>query len=90
MKKLLLAIIISSIHYSSSGNYLVNQDGIRVTIQGHPHMVCYHSNGEIKGLFEKAKGSTIWLINSRYDEQETGELIPNWEVKITKPVCDLK
>jgi hypothetical protein len=68
----------TSIHYSALGNYLVDQDGNKTEIQGHPKMTCYQGLGEIHGTFQKARGATIWLINaSRY-------------IEIEKPVCDIK
>jgi hypothetical protein len=67
-----------SIHWSSQGNYLVDQDGNKTHIEGHPWMVCHQGLGDIEGQFQKEKGATIWLINaSRY-------------IEIDKPVCDLK
>ena len=76
----------TSIHYSGLGDYLVDQDGNKTTIQGHPEMTCYRPHGELHGTFQKAKGSTIWLIADRWN----GVIINNWEVKIPNPVCDLK
>jgi hypothetical protein len=68
----------TSIHYSALGNYLVDQDGDKTEIQGHPKMICYQGLDEIAGIFQKARGATIWLINaSRY-------------IEIEKPVCDIK
>lgn len=86
MKKLLVLLVITAIHYSALGNYLVNQDGKRVTIQGHPHMVCYRKHGELRGTFIKANGSTIWLKANWWNGNE----IEDWNVEIKNPVCDLK
>jgi len=67
-----------SIHWSSQGDYLVDQNGKRTEIHGHPKMVCYSGLGEIRGTFQKSRGSKIWLINAtRY-------------IEIPKPVCDLE
>ncbi len=75
----LLAVIQPlSIHYSDVGNYLVDQDGKRTTIHGHPNMTCYTEDGEVHGKFQKARGRTIWLIDgSDY-------------IQLKYPVCDLK
>jgi hypothetical protein len=67
-----------SIHYSSQGDYLIDQSGNKTIIQGNPWMVCHQGIGDIEGRLQKQKGATIWLINaSRY-------------IEIEKPVCDLK
>lgn len=93
MKKLLLLLIPAvafaqpkAVHYSALGNYLVDQDGNKTTIQGHPHMVCYTGTHEIRGKFQKARGSVVYLIG--YDDHDETKsthyfLIPN-------AVCDLK
>ena len=73
-----------SIHYSSLGNYLVDENGQRTTIHGHPHMTCYRPNGELYGTFDKARGSTVWLKVPTIPPD--GSL---WYVKIPKAVCDL-
>ena len=75
----LLALVNSfSIHWSSQGNYLVNESGKRTEIQGHPNMICYTGLGNEYGVFQKSKGRKIWLINaSRY-------------IEIDYPVCDIK
>jgi hypothetical protein len=85
MKNLLLAVIITAIHYSAFGNYLVNQDGQRITIQGHPKMICFRPHGELRGTFQKARGSTIWIIADEWN----GNKINNWYVEIEKPVCEI-
>ena len=82
MTKILLVLIALanpiSIHWSSQGNYLVDQNGQRTEIQGHPSIVCYAGLGNEYGIFQKFRGRTIWLINaSRY-------------IEIDYPVCDLK
>ena len=67
-----------SVHYSSHGDYLVDQNGEKVVIKGHPHMTCYAPEGEVRGVLQKVRGSTIWLISGkRY-------------VELKHPVCDLK
>ena len=83
-KNLMLLATITAIHYSALGNYLVNQDGQRVTIQGHPQMICYRPHGTLHGTFLKADGATIWL---RVPTIPPGGDV--WEVKIAKPVCDI-
>jgi len=74
-----------SVHYSSNGNYLVDQNGQKAVIQGHPHMTCYRPHGELQGTFDKARGSTIWL---KVPTIPAGG--PLWYVEIKNPVCDLK
>jgi hypothetical protein len=67
-----------SIHWSSEGNYLVDQNGKRTEVHGNPEMVCHEGLGDVYGRFQKARGQKIWLINaSRY-------------IEIDKPVCDLE
>jgi hypothetical protein len=73
-----------SIHYSAQGNYLVDQDGNRTTIQGYPQMIC-HQERDIDGTFFKADGAIIWLRVSPAFFLEGDDI-----VKIEKPVCDLK
>jgi hypothetical protein len=86
MRKIIFLLFIStiafaqpkSIHFSSQGDYLVDENGKRTEIQGHPFMACYDGLLEYRGVFQKARGATIWLIGgSEY-------------MKIEKPVCDLK
>jgi hypothetical protein len=77
-----------SIHYSENGNYLVDQDGKRTIIQGHPKMICYRgSRGQfsLQGIFLKAQGSTIWL---RVPTIPAGG--SDWNVEIERPICDLE
>lgn len=95
MKKFVLLLFLSTscwanpkaIHYSSLGNYLVNENGQRTTITGHPRIICYRpENHTLEGTFQKAKGSTIWIIADKWD----GRGLDNWHVEIPNPVCDLK
>ena len=87
MKFIKLLAAITAIHYSSLGNYLVDQDGNRVVIKGHPKMICYRpENHTLEGVFQKARGSTIWLIADKWD----GRGLPDWYVEIKNPVCDLQ
>lgn len=67
-----------AIHYSALGDYLVDENGNKTTISGHPQMTCYQNNKEIRGLFQKARGAKIWLISGKK------------YIEIAKPVCDLK
>lgn len=68
----------TGIHWSSQGDYLVDQDGKRTVIHGNPKMVCHEGLGDVYGRFQKARGQKIWLINAtRY-------------IEIDKPVCDLE
>lgn len=67
----------TSIHYSVFGKYIVDQDGKRTTISGHPHMVCHVGFDDVTGVFQKARGMTIWLI----DETDY--------IKIDHPVCEV-
>ena len=76
----------TAIHYSDVGNYLVDQEGNRTTIQGHPRIACYKNAGEVEGTFQKSKGSIIWLIADKWN----GHGVDNWYVMIKYPVCDLK
>lgn len=75
----------SSIHYSSLGDYLVDQDGNKTVVEGHPEIVCYRPHGEVHGMFQIAEGSTIWIIADRWN----GNRLSNWYVKIPNPVCDI-
>lgn len=77
IRYLFLISILTSIHYSALGNYLVDQDGNRVVIQGHPQLVCHEGIGNIYGSFIKQNGSTIWLGNA------------SRVVRIEKPICDV-
>lgn len=95
MKKFILLLFVTtlafavqpkSIHYSALGKYLVDQDGQRTKIEGHPRMTCYKKHGELQGVFQKARGSTIWIIADKWN----GHGVDNWYVMIENPVCDLK
>lgn len=92
MKKLLLLLIPTiafaqpkSIHYSSLGDYLVDENGQRTTITGHPKMTCYRPHGVLHGTLDKVRGSTIWLKVPTIPPG--GDL---WYVEVPNPVCDLK
>ena len=65
-----------SIHYSAVGNYLVDQDGKKTEITGHPRLVCHLDSHDVSGMFLKARGSIIWLIGDTY-------------IKIDQPVCEI-
>jgi len=67
-----------SVHYSALGNYLVDENGQRTTIVGHPSMTCYQGTKEVHGKFQKARGATIWLISGKK------------YIEIKKPVCDIR
>jgi hypothetical protein len=69
----------TSIHYSGLGDYLVDQDGNKTTIQGHPWMVCYQGSHILKGWFMSAEGATIFLRTDGGNSHI-----------IEKPVCDIK
>jgi hypothetical protein len=64
-----------SMHYSRQGKYLVDQDGQRTQIAGHPLLVCYKDSKIVRGVFVKEVNGTIYL--------KTGNLY--W--KTDKPVC---
>ena len=76
-----------SIHYSAVGNYLVDENGNRTTIEGHPNITCYRPHGYVKGRFFKARGSTIWIQGTEWNKQH---LIPPMYIEIPNPVCDLQ
>jgi hypothetical protein len=93
MKKILFLLFITtiafavnpkSIHYSALGKYLVNENGQRTKIEGHPRMVCYRGSERLHGIFLKEEGSTIWLEVPTIPP--SGEM---WIVKIDKPICDI-
>lgn len=94
MKKIICLLFISSlsfanpisIHFSALGNYLVDQNGNRTAIKGHPSITCYRPHGELHGVFQKAIGSTIWIEADNWN----GNKIDNWYVEIRNPVCNLK
>jgi hypothetical protein len=87
MKKIIPLLFIStlafanptSIHFSSQGKYIVDQNGNRTKIVGQPVMICYEGRSAIKGIFFKEIQGKIYLL--------TG---PNTIIKIDRPVCDLK
>lgn len=92
MKKLLLLLLPTiafaqpkAIHYSSVGDYLVDENGHRTTITGHPTMTCYKKYGKLTGTLQKVRGMKIWLIVPTIPPG--GDL---WYVEIDDPVCDLK
>lgn len=77
IKQLAILSILTAIHYSSLGDYLVDQDGHKVVIQGHPEMICHQGIGDIEGTFVEQHGDKIVLKNaSRF-------------VLIKYPVCDI-
>lgn len=55
-----------SIHWSALGNYLVDQDGHRTHIDGHPWLRCYKGQGVLEGWYQSARGSTILLQTKLY------------------------
>jgi hypothetical protein len=75
---LVLAINPKSIHYSGLGDYLVDQDGNKTTIQGNPWLVCHQGLGDLEGTFQKQKGATIWLKNASI------------VIEVAKPICDIE
>lgn len=87
MRKIISLLFIStlvwanptSIHYSAIGKYIVNENGQRVKIQGHPLMECYEGARIIRGKFVKEIEGKIYLL-----------VTPKTFVCIDKPVCDLK
>lgn len=81
----IVAVILTAFHFSALGNYLVDQDGNRVTIKGHPEVICTQGEGtnRIHGTLQKARGATIWIISP---SEGSG---PDWYVEISKPVCDI-
>lgn len=65
------------IHYSSIGNYLVNENGEKTIIEGNPMLICQISNDtKLAGIFIKQDGATIYVDANKI-------------VKIEKPVCDV-
>jgi len=88
MKKIVALLFIStlvwanptSIHWSVQGRYLVDQNGNRTHIEGHPLMECYQGIGTVKGYFIYEIDGSIYL--SLYDSGKT--------VFINRPVCDLR
>lgn len=91
MKLFLLALAVAlsnpqSIHWSSQGDYLVDENGQRVTISGHPRMVCYEKGRVVAhGWFLRAKGATIWIRLPKGSMFQSDTII-----RLDKPVCDLK
>ncbi len=66
-----------SIHYSALGKYLVDENGQRTQIIGHPLLACYKGPETIKGVFVKEIDGKIYLQIGKYF------------YKVNKPVCDL-
>jgi len=94
VKKLLLLLIPTvvlaqptSIHYSDVGNYLVDENGKRTVIEGHPNLTCYRRHGYLKGKFFKQRGSIIWLQATEWNRQH---LIPPMYVEVPNPVCEVE
>ncbi len=87
MKKIIALLFIStlvwanplSIHFSALGKYLVDQNGNKTKIQGHPLMECHEGSRIIKGKFVKEIEGKVYLL-----------VTPKTFVCIEKPVCDLK
>lgn len=67
----------TAIHYAHLGDWLVDQDGHRTVIHGHPEMVCYGNFPEMHGRFVSAKGAQIILRTAKGD------------VLIHHPACDV-
>ena len=65
-----------SIHWSSKGNYLVDENGNPTHIDGHPKLLCYQPR-DVLGRFVRADGSTIYLK------------VDSHRVELKKPVCDV-
>ena len=87
MRKILFFLLIStvvfaiqpkSVHWSAFGKYLVDQDGNKTKIEGHPLMACYQGPRTIRGKFLKEIKGIIYLM---IDYKTI--------VQINKPVCDI-
>lgn len=87
MKKFVLLLFITtmafavqprSVHYSALGKYLVNENGNRTKIQGHPLIVCYQGSRTIRGKFLKEVNGVVYLMS----DYKT-------IIQIDKPVCDI-
>ena len=85
-KKLFLFLLIptvifaknpKSIHWSALGDYLVDQDGHRTHIEGHPWMRCYIGNIVLAGWFVREVHSKV-ILQSK-----------NQSILVDKPVCDV-
>ena len=74
-----------SIHYSAIGDYLVDENGERTIIQGHPRMECHRKGNTLRGTFLFAEGATIWLQVPTVPPSDQ----PDWKVRISNPVCDI-
>jgi len=99
MKKLLLLLIptvvlaahhhTKSIRYSAIGNYLVNQDGERIVIQGHPHMICFVGrNEQINGKFVKTRDGLKIIYIRGWSKMSGNHKLHDFA--IPNPVCDLE
>lgn len=98
MKKLLLLLLPTialashhtvSFRYSALGDYLVNQDGERIVIQGHPKIVCFVGPEEqIHGRFVKSMDS-LHIIYVRGWSKMSGNHNQH-DFYLPDPVCDLE